>query len=432
MRRGWRWSLAGVVGVMVAVSVLVIPAMGDSPVTTEVGTLRLHLNSDGDRLVFDPVAPGPNLVQTLSQSNCKLSSSGASLVGIVGSGTQVNKKPFAGLKDHRIGVGQTGEGNGEPCARINKDLGQALTVSLTGQLDGQSIGYAEIDLGFKFNGDAVLQLKKGGPSGTLVDTVTVPCSGSSDCGPDSGGSDNERVILYLTGTTPPPVGHWQSFAIEGYFDTFVIKPGSAASSGVVSLEAGFNGSPPGPVGAGLGTSDSLFQVVEIFDGEIDCGGSTTLGGGDATFQITRGDDIDGECKGPEDGLLFNFESGVEGDRLFVDFVTEPVDTDTSTVAQFLEVITWTFDAPPDVVGGAAQQRTLFYDDHVGAGERVMPWCLMDPRVGGALPAGGANPALILPAGHTSCLIEANSRVTMTGDFVTVHSIYNNGDGKRGY
>ena len=432
MRRGWRWSLAGVVGVMVAVSVLVIPAMGDSPVTTEVGTLRLHLNSDGDRLVFDPVAPGPNLVQTLSQSNCKLSSSGASLVGIVGSGTKVNKKPFAGLKDHRIGVGQTGEGNGEPCARINKDLGQALTVSLTGQLDGQSIGYAEIDLGFKFNGDAVLQLKEGGPSGTLVDTVTVPCSGSSDCGPDSGGSDNERVILYLTGTTPPPAGHWQSFAIDGSFDTIVIKPGSAASSGVVSLEAGFNGSPPGPLGASLGTSDSLFQVVESFDGEIDCGGSTTLGGGDATFHVTRGDDIDGECKGPEDGLLFNFESGVEGDRLFVDFVTEPVDTNTSTVAQFLEVITWTFDSPPDVVGGDAQQRTLFYDDHVGAGERVMPWCLLDPRVGGALPAGGANPALILPAGHTSCLIEANSRVTMIGDFVTGHSIYNIGDGKRGY
>jgi hypothetical protein len=432
MRRGWRWSLAGVVGVMVAVSVLVIPALGDSPITTEVGTLRLHLNSDGDRVVFDPVAPGPDLVQTLSQSNCELSSSGASLVGIVGSGTQVNKKPFAGLKDHRIGVGQTGEGNGEPCARINKDLGQVLTVSLRGELAGQSIGYAEIDLGFKFNGDAVLQLKEGGPSGTLVDTVTVPCSGSSDCGPDSGGSDNERVILYLTGTTPPPAGHWQSFAIDGGFDTIMIEPGTAATSGVVSLEAGFSGSPPGPLGAGLGTSDSLFQVAEIFDGEIDCGGSTTLGGGDATFQITRGDDIDGECKGPEDGLLFNFESGVEGDRLFVDFVTEPVDTNTSTVAQFLEVITWTFDAPPDVVGGAAQQRTLFYDDHVGAGERVMPWCLMDPRVGGALPAGGANPALILPAGHTSCLIEANSRVTMTGDFVTGHSIYNIGDGKRGY
>lgn len=433
MRRAWRWPLAGVVGVMVAVSVLVIPALGDSPVTTDVGTLRLHLNSDGDRVVFDPVAPGPDLVQTISQSNCKLSSSGASLVGIVGSGTQVNKKPFAGLKDHRIGVGQTGEGNGEPCARINKDLGQVLTVSLTGLLDGQSIAYAEIDLGFKFNGDAVLQLKKGGSTGTLVDTVSVPCSGVSDCGPDSGGSDNERVILYLTGTTPPPAGHWQSFAIDGVFDTIMIEPGSAASSGVVSLEGGFDGALPGPVGAGLGTGDSLFQVVEAFDGDIDCGDTVTLGGGDdPLFQVTRGDDTDGNCKGPVDGLLYNFESGVEGDRLFVDFVTAPVDTNPATVAQFLEVITWTFDAPPDVVGGAAQQRTLFYDDHVGAGERVMPWCLMDPRVGGALPAGGANPALILPAGHTSCLIEVNSHVTMTGDSVTDHSIYNNGDGKRGF
>ncbi len=177
MRRYLRWPLAVVVAAMVAVSVLVIPALGQGPITTEVGTLFIHLNSDGDRVVFDPVAVGPNLVQTLSETNCKLSSTGDSLVAIVGSGTQVSKKPFAGLKDHRIGVGQNGEGNGEPCARINKDLGQALTINLTGLLAGQAIGYAEIDLGFKFNGDAVLQLKKGGPSGTLVDTVTVPCGG---------------------------------------------------------------------------------------------------------------------------------------------------------------------------------------------------------------------------------------------------------------
>jgi hypothetical protein len=404
--------------------------LGDGPVTTDVGTLRLHLDSDGDRVVFDPVAAGPNLVQTFSQSNCKLSSSGASLVGIVGSGTQVNKKPFAGLKDHRIGVGQTGEGNGEPCARINNDLGQALTLSLTGQLASQSIGYAEIDLGFKFNGDAVLQLKKGGPSGTLVDTVTVLCSGLSDCGPDSGGSDNERVILWLDPDDEPIPGHWQSFQIDGVFDTIVIKPGGDASSGVVSLEAGFQGAAPGPLGAELGTNDTLFSLVEAFDGEIDCTETEILiEGEDATFQITRGFDIDGGCKGPEDGLLFTFDSGTEGDQLFVDFITEPVDANANTVAQFVEVITWRYDSPPDVPGGDDQDRTLFYDDHVGAGERVMPWCLKDPRVGGALPS-PVNPATVLPTGHTSCLIASNSHVTVLGNFVEVDTVYNVGDGKR--
>ena len=109
---------------------------------------------------------------------------GASLVSFAGSGTQANKNPFPGLKDHRLGVGQNGEGTGEPCARINKDLGQALTLSLTGALDGQVVGYAEIDLGFKFNGSATLQLCR---AGVMVGAdITVPCSGASDCGPDSG------------------------------------------------------------------------------------------------------------------------------------------------------------------------------------------------------------------------------------------------------
>jgi hypothetical protein len=413
---------------VVAVSLFVIPAIGEDTVTGEVGTLRLHLANDGDRLVYDPVADGePNLTQTLSQSGCKLSSSGDSLVAFSASSSQSSKKPFPGLKDHRIGVGQNGEGNGEPCARINGDLGQTLTLGLTGALNGQSIGYAEIDLGFKFNGSAVLQLNK---AGVLVDEVSVPCSSASDCGPDSGGSDNRRVILWLNPADDPGAGMWHSEQIAGMFDTIVIKPGASSSNGVVSLEGGFNGSPAGPVGTALGTTDTLFVLVQPFDGEIDCEETEALDeGGDATLEITRGFDTDGGCKGPEDGLLFNFESGVEGDELFVDFVTEAATGET--LAQFLEVITWNFDSPPDVDGGDPQHGTLSYDDHVGAGKRVMPWCLADPReAGGGLPGGVVDTSLYLPAGHTSCLIEADSHVTMLGDFVKVDVVYNIGDGKR--
>ena len=438
MRKGLRWSLAGVVGLIAVVSLLVIPAFGDGPVFGDVGVLRLHLNSDGDRLVYDP-STGADLTQALSQTSCKLSSSGASLLSIVGTSAYASKKPFAGLKDHRIGVGQNYEGTGEPCARINKDLGQVLTLSLTGSLAGQTLGYAEIDLGFKYNGSATLLIKKGA---TLVSTVTVPCSGLSDCGPDSGGSDNERVILYLAGTTPPPAGTWQSFPVAGVFDTIVIKPAAStpcstcktamggsshSKDNAVSLEGGFNGALPGPLGVSLGTNDTVFKVVAAFDGELDCTETTTLGGGDAVQQITRGNDTDGGCKGPVNGLLFNFDSGVEGSRLFVDMVTEPVEG--AAVAQFLETITWSFASPPDVPGGAAQFRTLSYDDHVGQGERVMPWCLIDPRVGGTLPP-LLDPATVLPAGHTSCLIESNSHVTMLGDYVRIDTLYNIGDGKR--
>jgi hypothetical protein len=426
MRRNWRWPAAGIIGLLAAVSLFVIPAIGEGTVTGEVGILRLHMANDGDRLVYDPVAAGPNLTQVLSQSGCKLSSSGDSLMTIIGSGSNPSKKPFAGLKDHRIGVGQNGEGSGEPCARINGDLGQKLTLSLTGALAEESIGYAEIDLGFKFNGSAVLQLKK---SGVLVDEVTVPCSSASDCGPDSGGSDNRRVILWLDPADNPGSGTWHAEQIAGTFDTIVVKPGSSSSKGVVSLEAGFNGSPAGPVGTALGTADTLFVLVQPFDGEIDCGETEGLDeGGDATLEITRGFDTDGGCKGPEDGLLFNFESGVEGNELFVDFITESVSG--NTVAQFLEVITWNFDSPPDV-DLQDQNKTLSYDDHVGAGKRVMPWCLADPRDGdGNLPGGAVNTSLYLPAGHTSCLIETTSRVTILGDFVKVDVVYNIGDGKR--
>ncbi len=41
--------------------------------------------------------------------------------------------------------------------------------------------------------------------------MNVPCNGASDCGPDSGGSDNERVILWLDPDDNPGTGLWQPF-----------------------------------------------------------------------------------------------------------------------------------------------------------------------------------------------------------------------------
>jgi hypothetical protein len=439
-----RWWLAGAAGVAAAVSLLMVPALGNGPIKTELGVLQLHLDSDGDSAIFDPIAPGSNQVQMLTAPGCRLTSTGASLVSFAASSTQTNSNPFPGLKDHGIGVGQTGEGNGEPCARINKDLGQVLTVGLTGALNGRAVSYAEIDLGFKFNGSATLQLFRSGAQ--VGEDITVPCSGASDCGPDSGGSDNERVILWLDPEDDPGVeGHWQAFPISGVFDTIVIKPSDSvpAAKGVVSLEGGFNGSPAGPVGSLLGTDDTLFRVVDAFDGEIACGQTEPLEGEDATFSVTRGFDTNGECKGPTDGLLFTFDAGTEGDELFVDFITEPVDENPDTVAQFLEVITWHFESAPDVDAGDDQHRTLSYDDHVGDPKRVMPWCVSDPRdEDGNLPVGTVpdpvDPFAYVPAGHTSCLIESSSRVTgltdilryPLGTFIKVDVVYNFGDGKR--
>ncbi len=423
MRGRWRWSIAGAVGLAVAASLFVLPAIGEGPVTAEVGVLRLQLDSGGDKLVYDPTS-GPDLVQTLSQKNCQLSSSGDSLVKLTGASSNASKKPFVGLKDHSIGVGQSGEGSGESCAKIDGKLGQTLTLSLIGSLQGPTISYAEIDLGTKSGGEVTLELRR---AGNVVDTVKIQCKNKNDCGTGSyGKDDNVRVILYADNADKPASGKWQALKVKGLFDTIVIKPGKSST---VSLDGGHKGSPAGPLGTALGVKHTLFKLVDVFDGDIDCADTVTLGGGaDATQQITRGNDSNGACKGPANGLLFNFDAGIENGRKFVDFVTEPVDGDPATVAQFLEVITWTFEDPPSVEGGS-QFIPISYDDHVGAGIRVMPWCLQDPRVGGSLPS-PLDPATVLPSGHTSCLIESENHSTLTGDFVSIDTVYNVGDGKR--
>jgi hypothetical protein len=414
VRRRRFWSLAGVAGLVAAVSLLVVPALGQNPIVAETGELRLDMDSNPDRFVLFNSAGVEQNQQLLTASNCKLGTAAVTgpLVKVAASGLPTNKNPFPGLKDHRLGVGQNGEGTGEKCAQINRDKSQSLTLSLTGELEGQSIGYAELNLEFKFNGDVTLETSL---AGNPVDTITVDCNDASDCGPDSGGSDNKLVILTFTSVDPDVP------SINGVFDKIVIKPGDDSPNGAISLEG-----------------STLFRLVEAFDGEIACGESTLpLGGGNATSTITRGDDTDGGCKGVDGKLLYNFDSGTDGTELFVDFFTEPIDEINTTVAQFLEVITWEFTSPP---AAPSQHRILSYDDPplnnaTDVGKQPMPWCKEDPRVGdpevnGGLPSGPVVTSDYLPGNHTSCLIDVHSHVNPDGTFTTVHTIYNIGDGKR--
>ena len=220
MRRRRFWSLAGVAGLVAAVSLLVVPALGQNPIITETGVLHLDMDSNPDRFVLFDSAGVEQTEQLLTASNCKLGTAAVTgpLVNVAASGT---KNPFPGLKDHRLGVGQNGEGTGEKCGQINRDKSQALTLSLTGDdLEGQSIGYAELNLEFKFNGDVILETRL---AGDVKDTITVTCNAASDCGPDSGGSDNKLVILSLDPLIGPEVP-----PITSVFDTIVIKPGNAS------------------------------------------------------------------------------------------------------------------------------------------------------------------------------------------------------------
>ncbi len=412
MKRRRRWWLAGAAGVAAAVTLLVLPALGQNPIVAETGELRLEMDSNPDRFVLVDSAGVEQNEQLLTASSCKLNTAAVTgpLVILDGSGS---KNPFEGLKDDRLGVGQTGEGTGEKCGQINRDKSQSLTLSLTGDLEGQSIGYAELNLEFKFDGDVILETSL---AGDPVDTIPVDCNDASDCGPDSGGNDNKLVILTFTSADPNVP------SITGVFDTIVIKPGDDSPNGAISLEG-----------------DTLFRLVEAFDGEIACGESEPpLGGGNATFNVTRGFDTDGGCKGIDGQLLYTFDSGPDGLELLVDFDTESSFPSTGSVAQFVEVITWEFVSPP---AAPLQHRILSYDDPpLGdgpdtVGKQPMPWCKKDPRVGnpevnGGLPSGPVVSSDYLPGAHTSCLIVVNSQVNLDGTFTTVHTIYNIGDGKR--
>lgn len=285
-----RRNLVGVAVLVALIGLMLIattPAQGShqSPESTaQAGVLRLHLDADGDYFRFDPVS-GPSLQQDLSTpKNCTVSSN-ETLVALSAMGGSNSK---VGAVDHEtIGVKVNGEGNGRKCGQINNAGDQKLKLSLTGALAGKAIDSAEIDLGCKFDGEGNIELFHGGVS---VDNVNVTFTGS-DCGPDSGSADNERVII--TGKI---------------FDTLEISVLSP-SNGAISLQGGRDNPDRGPIGMSLNTNDTLFNVVELFDGVIDCGDTQEVEGtssdGIATFiRLNNADDPTVQCNDPK-GVNFS-------------------------------------------------------------------------------------------------------------------------------
>jgi hypothetical protein len=150
---------------------------------------------------------------------------------------------------------------------------------------------------------------------------------------------------------------------------------------------------------------------------ITSGGTVDLG----NFTITRGSDD----KGP---LAFTFDTGYDQatDRFFVDF--QAFGGAQTEKARFLEIILWNLDTPPP--NANPQERPLYYDDHVGKGERLMPWCKEDlwneTTRSAFFPAKSVNP---LPYGHTSCRIYTETEVTATG-LVSRDYVFTEIDGAR--
>lgn len=307
------------VPLLVAASLTVViasttPASGQSggastSTLPNAGVLRLHLGAT-DEFRFQVPAPSPagQYVDTTPpttqsvgiSSGCRLSLGAGGLAELTASGGSV------GFVGDAIGVRGPGEGNGQPCGRI--DGSQLLAMRL--MMPGKAIDFAEIDIEGKF--DAKLEVNgyfidaddscSSPPATTLMKSETYDLTTGSDSGPDSGDGDNYRLRF------PENVedkGNLVAVNTAVNCLTFEVVTGG------VSLEGGSDGTEPcdtndGCIEPSLGqtiddtatlntfTSDSLFHLIEA-DGVLACGGFADLTEAGITSHVERLDNIGGGC-----------------------------------------------------------------------------------------------------------------------------------------
>lgn len=274
----------------------ITPASGQTSGSTstlgDAGVLRLRLGAQ-DHFRFEP-ASGPAITRSLTlQSGCRLAPQASP--ALVNFSTDP-PNAFTGLVSDGIGVRTNGEGNGQPCGRI--DGSQKLILDLGPALDGTLIDFAEIDVELKFAATLSIQ-------GYLVDDEGIASpvgvastydSTGSDSGPDSGDNDNYRV----------------RFPEDGSFTAVNRLVFSIATTGGASLEGGADGTQAcdttdsAACNPGLGqtidddpdtaaietTTDSLFHLVEG-DGALDCGDSFEETNDGITTTVARLDNAGG-------------------------------------------------------------------------------------------------------------------------------------------
>jgi hypothetical protein len=379
-----------------ATAAWVAPAIGEeAAVVVDRGVVRLQMTAAGDRITYDPLS-GSDQIQHLGVSTgCTMSTSGASVMKISASSASPSKSPVPGLKDHRLGVGQKGEGTGEPCTRINKDLGQALTFTLD-LGPNMAIDYAEIDINFKYNGEAGWRIFY---QGDQVAAGTLACTGS-DCGPDSGADDNKRLILGNFDTTPG----------RTLFDRIELTA-TTPPNGAISVEGGQDPDERGPLGMSLGTFDTVFRVVEVFDGELDCGDGFTESESGVVGSFFRLDNFGGATCSPkpynaeasaEDGTVYFAPSGSEQDARYRGTLTFGERAATNPITNRLE-----------------------YDPEDDGSFKVVPWC-------DSVTYDGEPPVVIdaeVPDGDTWCITGESTVVASPGYVTTTWSVFGYGDPK---
>jgi hypothetical protein len=381
------------------------------------GVLRLHLGAQDNLQLQLPsgtgYAPTSKTQSIGTTQGCKLALSGDPLVSFAPP-TGNSPSPFAGFVSDGIGVGSNGgEGNGQPCGRI--DPGQTLTLNLGTGLDGKLIDFAEIDLELKFGGTVQVKgnlVTNGTP--TTVATETYSSTGS-DSGPDSGDGDNYRVRFPKVGTTTV---NQLVFSIVGASGGASLEGGADGTSACDQTDPGECGAPTNfSLGAQKlnGTTDTLFHLIDA-DGVLACGDTVSQGGtgGTPTNSLERLTNATGGCV----PIPYNLDSSLANCTLgFNQCVLLQKDL-LGQSAQFFWTVTW---APES--GSYMESETEF---DFGFGFQKLQLCLADGPDDGTfpdLPPKAAGSPAGSPDPDPWCVVNTATVLNTTTGLVTVTEKY---------
>jgi len=402
-----RLALLAALAALVAVVVPATLAFGShqggisNPGPAEYVFLRL---GSTDAIVF-----GDQTETITGRNNCSATSfSGPDLLNLTAVGGSV------GFVRDGFGVRSAGDGNGEPCGRVEADDGEALSVTLGAAMGDYLMTAIDVDLELKFNASVDVIFKHDTAVVARIDGWSG--TGSTDDGPDSGDLDNFRFNSRMEGIN---VGTSTVFFNEVVFDP---------TSGAVSLEGGSDGTDAGDLVPG--NNWSQFEVVKGFDGDINCGQTDPLveAGVSTSGDVTmHSEDLgEGWLIAPNCELKpYNF--WLEDDALA--FVPELAD---SSARYTIEI---TVDNQPIVVesDGTISSLTAVYDPEPaltfpdGADESALQACLAQPVLDTGAEGYGAfwteSDVGLLPAGESACWYHASVEPTGEGVGTEFWGIY---------
>jgi hypothetical protein len=299
--------VVGMMGALLATAGIAVGTNGD-PFYADRGVLLLDTGGDEFRVDwYEYASPGvlsttPTATQALNvDRKCNVTLSGDALISL--SPTGGNGK--VGAVSHGLGVKDKNN-----CSTSQGQIqeSQTLTLALGTFFDETFfIRSAELDVEGKRN--AKLGVEYGETTESIVLNNT-----SSDNGPDSGTGDNNIAEF---GSESPPFRSVRFYPVP-----------TGSNSPAVAIEGGGDGEVSGGVlRTSLLKNQSLLELVQVFDGELDCGDVTPTegGGNDAAISVRRG--------GQENCVLKPYNDDAFGSTASFEPVGQPN-------AEFTALITW--------------------------------------------------------------------------------------------